>query len=136
MADGGCHCGTVRYTVEGTPVRAGLCHCVDCRRHSGAPMVAWAIFTRAQFKVTHGQAVTYASSEHGRRSFCPNCGTGLYYTNDQIFEGLVDIQIATLDDPDAIAPIEQVQTADRIGWMEHAHALPAHERYPAELAST
>lgn len=133
MAEGGCHCGAVRYAVEGPAMRAGLCHCTDCRRHSGAPMVAWAIFREDQFRLLGGATLTYASSEHGRRSFCPACGTGLWYTNDQIFEGLVDVQVATLDDPDAFPPIEQIQIADRIGWMAHAHELPAHERFPAEL---
>jgi hypothetical protein len=26
----------------------------------------------------------------------------------------------------------QVQAAERIGWMEHAHELPAFERYPSK----
>ncbi len=38
---GGCHCGAIRYEVEGEPLTHALCHCSDCRRHSGAPMVGW-----------------------------------------------------------------------------------------------
>jgi hypothetical protein len=133
MAQGGCHCGAVRYEVEGEPARSGLCHCTDCRRHAGAPMVAWAVFPQDRFRLLQGAPVEYASSEHGRRHFCPSCGTGLFYTNELIFAGVVDIQTATLDDPAAFPPTEQIQVADRIAWMEHAHALPAHERYPEDL---
>ena len=43
-----------------------------------------------------------------------------------------DVQIATLDDPDAIEPMIQVQAAERIGWMARAHELPAFERYPSK----
>ena len=133
MPEGGCHCGAVRYAVAGPPIRASLCHCVDCRRHAGAPMVAWTIFPQTALRLLKGTPTTYASSEDGRRQFCPACGTGLFYLNDRIFEGLVDIQTATLDDPAAFAPSEQIQVADRIPWMETAHTLPAHARYPAEI---
>lgn len=131
--EGGCHCGAVRYAVAGAPARVGLCHCADCRRSAGAPMVAWAVFGEDQVQVLQGAVSTYASSEHGRRSFCPACGTGLWYTNAVVFEGLVDIQAATLDDPDRFPPTEQIQTAERIGWMATAHTLPAHARYPDDL---
>ncbi|HEV2748861.1 MAG TPA: GFA family protein [Allosphingosinicella sp.] len=119
----------MRYRIEGEPRRVGLCHCTDCRGHSGAPVVAWAIFGKEQLEA-RGDLNTYASSEHGRRQFCARCGTGLFYLNDETFEGLVDVQIATLDDPDALRPVEQVQVAERIGWMKTAHALPAHQRFP------
>ncbi len=47
-----------------------------------------------------------------------SCGTGLFYTSEAIFPGQIDVQIATLDDPDAFVPQAQIQTAERIGWME------------------
>jgi hypothetical protein len=48
-----------------------------------------------------------------------------------VLPGIVDIQSATLDDPDVLPPGVHIQTAERIGWTEHAHKLPAFERYPA-----
>ena len=98
-------------------------------------MVAWAIVGADQFRVTKGAAVAYASSEHGRRHFCPACGTGLFYTNDAAFAGLVDVQLAAMDDPDVFQPTEQIQIAERIGWMATVHELPTHERFPEDLAS-
>ncbi len=130
MPEGGCHCGSVRYVMPAQVAHHALCHCVDCRRASGAPAVAWAMAPTDQVTIT-GQTATYASSEHGRRHFCPGCGTSLFYTNDQVFPGLVDVQSATLDDPDAIPLQAQIQTADRIGWMAHLGDLPSFERYPA-----
>jgi hypothetical protein len=92
-------------------------------------MVAWGLVPMDRLEVK-GEARIYASSEHGRRHFCGTCGTALFYTNEAIFHGKIDVQICTLDDPDAIAPKAQIQVAERIGWMETAHALPAFERYP------
>jgi hypothetical protein len=129
MREGGCHCGQVRYRVEGEPARAGLCHCSDCRRHTGAPVVGWAVFRKDQLEWT-GELTTYSSSKHGRRQFCPRCGTSLFYLNDVVFPGLVDVQIATLDSPDSLKPSEQIQMTERIGWMRDAHDLPGFERWP------
>jgi hypothetical protein len=78
---GGCHCGAIRYQVEGELIVHALCHCIDCRRHAGAPMVGWTMYAEHAVKVTKGQPKVYQSSEHGRRHFCANCGTGLFYTN-------------------------------------------------------
>jgi hypothetical protein len=113
---------------EETVYRA-ICHCSDCRKSAGAPMVAWALVAKDDLKV-EGETKEYSSSENGRRHFCPKCGTSLFYTNDAIFPGKVDVQTATLDDPDSMAPTVQVQTAERIGWMEGHHELPGFERYP------
>lgn len=42
------------------------------------------------------------------------------------------MQIAALDDPNAVAPQIHVQTAERLAWMESAQKLPAFKRYPTE----
>jgi hypothetical protein len=115
---GGCQCGAVRYEVSGTPQHVALCHCEACRKSAG------------EFKVTKGEAKAFNSSGAAMRSFCPDCGTGLYYRNAEMLPGIVDIQAATLDDP-AVLPAQcHIQTAERINWMADAHALPEFERYP------
>ena len=129
MPSGGCHCGAVRYEMTAEVAHHALCHCTDCRKASGAPVTAWAMAAADQVTIM-GEPVTYASSEHGRRLFCGACGTSLFYTNDVVFPGMIDVQSATLDDPDAIPLQAQIQTAERIGWMTHLGDLPAFERYP------
>ncbi len=127
---GGCHCGAIRYEATGEALTHALCHCTDCRRHAGAPMVGWTMYKQGSVKLTQGQTKTYHSSEHGRRQFCPDCGTGLFYTNEVVLPGIVDIQSATYDDPDLVPPRAHIQVAERLRWMAHAHELPVFERYP------
>ena len=133
MLSGGCHCGAIRYETADQAVHHALCHCTDCRKASGAPAVAWALAPADQVNIT-GEPVWYASSEHGRRGFCARCGTGLFYTNEQIFPGLIDVQSATLDDPDAIPLQAQIQTAERIGWMGRLDERPEVTPYPGPPA--
>jgi hypothetical protein len=127
---GGCQCGAVRYQVNGTPQHVALCHCGDCRKSAGAPMVAWAAFAEAEFALTHGELTTFNSSGSSMRSFCPKCGTGIAYRNEEFLPGIVDIQSVTLDDPDALPAGAHIQVAERISWMAEAHNLPEFLRYP------
>jgi len=83
-------------------------------------------------KITKGTPRIYNSSEHGRRHFCPDCGTGLFYTNVQMLPGIIDVQSSTYDDPDLVPARAHIQVAERIGWMGSAHELPTFERYPPQ----
>ena len=130
MPSGGCHCGQVRYEASGEVLHHAICHCSDCRKSSGAPMVGWIAFKSDGFAVTSGAAKKHASSEHGRRYFCADCGTGLYYVNEAVLPGIVDIQSATLDDPDAVPPGAHIQYAEHLGWVESLDQLPKFERFP------
>ncbi len=130
LVTGGCHCGAIGFEAQGEPVFHALCHCRDCRRHAGAPMVGWAMYPAATVRVTRGQPKLYESSSQGRRQFCGACGTGLFYSNDAILPGMIDIQSATFDDLGAVPAQVHIQVAERIGWMEHAHELPTFARYP------
>ncbi|MCK1272489.1 MULTISPECIES: GFA family protein [Bradyrhizobium] len=127
---GGCHCGAIRYEVNGDMMVHALCHCADCRRHSGAPMVGWVMYSLKAVKVVRGQPKIYQSSEHGRRHFCADCGTGLFYINENLMPDIIDIQSGTYDDPDAVPATMHIQVAERIGWMVRAHELPVFERFP------
>lgn len=127
---GSCHCGAIRYRLSGQPRGVSLCHCSDCRRSAGAPFVAWAMYREEALELTQGTPKTINSSGTAMRSFCADCGTGLFYRNQAVLPGIVDIQAATLDDADALPPTVQIQTAERLAWVTHLSELPEHERFP------
>jgi hypothetical protein len=129
---GGCQCGAVRYRLKGEAAYTALCHCGDCRKSAGAPMVHWAAFPAENFTLEQGELRGYSSSETGTRSFCPTCGTGVIYRNETMLPGLIDVQSATLDDPDALPPQVQIQLAERLAYMAGVDDLPKFERYPGE----
>lgn len=131
MRNGGCQCGSVRYRVDGEAAHHSLCHCSDCRASSGAPAVGWIAFQEGQLSVQSGALTTYEGRNGAVRQFCPTCGTGLFYRNEAILPGLVDIQSSTLDNAAEEVPGIQIQVADRLPWMEELELLPAFERYPA-----
>ncbi|PKP83167.1 MAG: aldehyde-activating protein [Alphaproteobacteria bacterium HGW-Alphaproteobacteria-18] len=128
--EGGCQCGAVRYAIARAPERVSLCHCRDCQKSAGAPMVAWAMVSRDDFQVSAGEARAVNSSGDSFRYFCPACGTGLYYINETYLPGIVDVQLMTLDTPGDFTPGAQVQTAEQAGWVAHLSDIPAFARYP------
>lgn len=123
---GGCLCDAVRYEAESEPYHVAHCHCVDCRRSAGAAFVTWCSFARENFRFTKGQPreIEFA----GRlRGFCAGCGTSLtFLSSPQTNE--IDITVASLDRPEAVAPAAHIWVEDRLPWIRLEDGLPTHLR--------
>jgi hypothetical protein len=128
---GGCCCGDVRYEAGGPTSHETICHCTLCRRTSGAPLVGWVSFGAGEVRVLQGTPACYRSSPAALRSFCPRCGTQLFFRSDAA-PGPVDVTIASLDDPEAIRPKDHTFVRSRLSWARLADGLPEH---PAERPS-
>ena len=116
---GGCLCGAVRYTLEGAPCKAGLCHCRDCKKITGSAYLAYADWRPDQFS-TSGRVETYAG-----RSFCPVCGSRLFSISDD----QVEIFLGTLDEtPSDIAPKVEGWVIRREHWLPPLSGLPQYDR--------
>ena len=89
------------------------------------------MFPETALTLTKGEPKTINSSGSAMRSFCANCGSGLFYRNAAVLPGIVDVQSSTLDRPEDLPPTVQIQTAERLSWMKHVNELPEFERYPA-----
>lgn len=129
MADshkGGCLCGEIAYLVSGRPLDAGYCHCTVCRRASGAPVVAWGTVDKERFSIVKGAPTSYHSSPRGARQLCARCGTQLtfQYTKEP---KTIDFTLASLENPEAIAPEYHIWTKSRIRWFDTADKLPRHD---------
>jgi len=126
ILEGGCHCGAVRYKVLAAPFAADFCHCRDCQRTTGAPVGAWMDFRVEQVQWLCGILTEYASSEAIRRGFCAKCGSTLSYRSTQYPEYLT-LAIASLDDPESIAPTYHIYTCSQMPWLP---IQDEHPRYP------
>ena len=122
--EGGCMCGRVRYLAEGEPFNPTICHCIDCRRAAGAPMVAWFSIAPAGLRFTAAEPHRFRSSPNATRSFCPHCGTPLTFQDQP---DAIDVSTCTLDDPEALPPADHTRTARQLSWVRLADPLP---RYP------
>jgi len=126
--EGGCLCGAVRYRAEGEPDSVGHCHCTMCRKAASAPVVTWITFPREKFTFTGVEPATYRSSDHGRRRFCPNCGSQITFWTSHEPE-LIDVTVGSLDDPDTYPPDHHSWTSVRIGWLHLDAQLPDYPEF-------
>ena len=106
-ATGGCPCGAVRIEAAGEQYRVALCHCLDCRKHHGAPFYAAAIFP--QDAVT----VTGETRHWNHRHFCPTCGGSVFARWDDEIE----VHLGTLDEPSRFTPTYESWTVRRESWL-------------------
>ena len=128
--EGGCACGAVRYRLASAPFDTGWCHCRVCQRVSGAPAMAFSTVPAGDFLFTQGAAhvATVRLTSFGRRQFCARCGSPLTIAVDYQPE-TTDFTVATLDDPDPVAPQFHIFRGSRIAWFETADGLPRHDRF-------
>lgn len=124
IRSGGCHCGEVRYELQGDVANATLCHCTLCRATTGAPVVAWCSVEAMNFRFTQGFPRNYRSTPRGMRTFCAKCGTQLTFREDG--ETCIDVTTASLDDPnaEAVSPeTRPTREANFPGWVARMHCL-------------
>ena len=124
MAEGGCLCGAVRYRLEGSPLRADFTAArASARRRA---VVAWGTWPADRFAWSRGEPKVFASSARGERWFSPGCGTPLAFV-DRGDPTLVDVTLASLDEPAAFPPECHAWTTSRVPWLELADGLPRHD---------
>jgi hypothetical protein len=104
---GSCLCGEVRIVATGRPYRVGLCHCLDCRKHTGSLFHASAIFPEEAVAI-EGETQSYAG-----RHFCPTCGSSVFgRSGDEI-----EVSLGAFDGPDQLMPSYELWTVRRESWL-------------------
>ena len=108
------------------------CHCIDCRRSSGAPFVTWGSVRPQALRVARGEVREVAHAER-LRSFAACCGTHLFFRESTTAEW-IDVTIASLDDPSGFAPEKAIWIEDKLPWVTLDSGLPAFPKSDREGA--
>jgi hypothetical protein len=115
-----CCCGQLKAACEGEPVRISVCHCLDCQRRTGSAFGFQAHFPRTQVRVA-GPASRFTrvadSGETVTFSFCPDCGTTVYW-EPGAFPERITVAAGTFADPDFPTPRHSVYESRRHAWIE------------------
>ncbi|MFY9239674.1 MAG: GFA family protein [Roseovarius sp.] len=119
--EGGCLCGTIRFSAIGPAQNPHSCSCEMCRRHSGAPSTAWVEFPASAVTWTGpgGAPALYRSSDISSRAFCPTCGSSIGAVDDA---PVVAFLVGAFDKPGAKAftPKSHSFRAGCPGWWKGA----------------
>jgi hypothetical protein len=122
LRQGGCLCGQVRFEVVGPPLKTGICHCLECRKATGAVFMAYADWPAERFSYT-GRV----ESSSGR-SFCPDCGSRVFHLSS---EG-AEVLCGALDEgPSDLPPDVEGWTIRREPWLPPIPGARQFSRDPA-----
>jgi hypothetical protein len=123
---GGCRCGAIRFEVDAAPLSVGYCHCMDCRRASGAPVSAFVGFPADQSSMSGDQARRFANGPV-TRSFCGICGSPLAYV-DRRLPGRIYFMLGVMDMPARYAPTLHAYVGEQLPFVHMPDGLPQHPK--------
>ncbi|WP_320671829.1 GFA family protein [Patulibacter defluvii] len=118
--DGGCLCGSVRYTVDGEePIMTAICHCTDCQKQTAS---AFSVIAGVAIEDLHVEGETKVfdtiGSDRGQpahRHFCPQCGSPIMSILADADE-VAWIKAGTLDDASWLTPELEAWTDSAQPW--------------------
>lgn len=126
---GGCSCTAIRFQIDRV-FDVIYCHCNQCRRSSGAPVLLTAQVPGDAFRLTKGSPRAYRTSDSGQSFFCGDCGSGLYgeYVSEShlLARGgrYFSVRVGCCDDPGAVAPQIHQFVEHKLSWFETTDDLP------------
>ena len=132
---GRCLCGRSHFTAGGGAQMTGHCHCVDCRKASGAGRCTHVVVSEAGFRAEGPIRRFDKPADSGSmvtRAFCEVCGSPLFSTNDRM-PGMVFLRAGALDDPDAVTPQMTVYASRAPKWDRADDGVPRFEVMPEEM---
>lgn len=110
---GSCLCGAVRWRLDQRPLAVNACHCMDCKKSTGATNVVMLLARNEAFS-SSGETQTYRKRADSGRELdihrCVKCGTRMFHHNPSVGT-LVFITAGTLDDPSWAVPTSHI-------WVE------------------
>lgn len=120
MNTASCSCGRLTLSLSGPSRMVVACHCLDCQRRTGAPFGVGAFYP-ADAVALSGAAKEFArvaaSGGTVRSYFCPECGSTLYWTADNL-PSMIGIAVGALADPGYTAPARSVFEQSKHHWVE------------------
>lgn len=119
--EGGCHCGGVRYVIDGELRPVILCHCYDCMKTIGTSIAATAAADE-DVTITGQTLKWYHSSESAKRGFCTECGASLFFK--ALEKGHLSITAGTLDDARGLECGGQIYGHSHPGFMPMPENVP------------
>ncbi|MBJ19034.1 MAG: GFA family protein [bacterium] len=133
---GSCLCGGVRYRAEGPLTLVTRCHCLQCRKQSGAEFATNASLENDRFELLEGEALLrdFESSPGEKRIFCGQCGSSIL-KRSAASPDFVRLRLGCLDsDFDQKIQI-RIFTESRLAISEFSDDIPSFETLPGAASS-
>ena len=127
---GGCQCGAVRFSVEGSLRDVLYCHCSRCRKSHGG-VAAYSACERARLTFLSADALRWFENpdptDDALRGFCGVCGSRLFWARSD--RNTISIAAGAIDEPSGVRAVGHIFCADPGDYYEIADGLPCYDEY-------
>ncbi len=130
---GGCLCGAVKFRAQGEPMNVASCHCVNCRKMSGAAFATYVMFPADKFEWIQGVLGKYAATPGLVRAFCRDCGSPVAAWGNRERDKWIIAWAGALDQADRLRPSHHVFAKDELPWLNLDDGLPRFDRSLEEV---
>ena len=120
--DGGCHCGAIRFRVQGPLRKILMCHCSDCLKISGIGWRASAAHANKLDWLTEARPRSCRSSDWAERGFCSECGSQIFYCMHD--RPLISIAPGVFDSSEILSVAGQIFLSSHPRWPLSAARSP------------
>ncbi|MGZ3708900.1 MAG: GFA family protein [Bdellovibrionota bacterium] len=115
-----CICGQLSLSYDGEIKRTSICHCFACQRRTGSVFGVQTRLDRTKVKI-EGRATKYdRPTDEGDAvhfSFCPVCGSNLFWEVDDLPESII-VGVGAFNDTNLPSPVFSVYENRKHHWVE------------------
>ena len=116
---GGCYCKNITYSTEYDPMLVFNCHCLACKKLTGASMGTAAVFYESEVKFEEDMKLFQLKGGSGNfvyKYFCENCGCRIM-TKVDLIEGLIYVDFGTFDNWNSFKPKVELWNEYKSDWV-------------------
>jgi hypothetical protein len=128
--NGGCLCGSIRYSSEAEPVLTAICHCRHCQKQTSAAFSIVVAVPKGSLTIEGPSLKTFDdvgdSGQPVQRNFCGNCGSPIT-SYVEAMPDLEFIKAGTLDDTGWLDPTVELWCETAQPWIR---SDPARSQVP------
>jgi hypothetical protein len=103
------------------------CHCDDCRRATGAPVLASVAFAKDSVVWESDVTLRRYSNGPATRLFCGECGSPVAQEHDSAVDRTF-FNTGFMDNPTAFPPTAHTFAGQQLEWLKLHDNLPRHEK--------
>jgi hypothetical protein len=125
---GACFCGAIAAEMHGEPFWVRYDHDDDCRRAIGSPLTIWVGWRPDQVRMTKGTPKSFSRTRGVVRTFCPECGTSIGYSDGGLRDELY-LAIGFLDHPERFEPQAHAYWRMKLPYVRFTDDFARVDRY-------
>ena len=113
---GHCRCEQIVMVANCEPHYSLFCHCDDCRRSTGAPVLAAVGFLKEHVNWESDASLARFKNGAATRLFCNNCGSPIAQEHKSL-DDTIFVNTGFMDNPENYPPNAHTFSGQQLPWL-------------------